>query len=117
MCVPLIEAQVAVSKLLQQRPLNNALGRLILEEVDQSMLQTSILLGSGLLLGELIQARILFMEGLREQRGSLIVSFAQMLIVDKYVTALKMDLIWLNLIVTDRPQNDFYKDWAYEFWW
>lgn len=65
--VPLIEAQVAVSKLLQQCPLNNAFGCFVLEEVDQSMLQTTVLLGCRLLLGELIQARILLMEGLKEQ--------------------------------------------------
>lgn len=68
LCVPLIEAQVAVGKLLQQRPLNNAIGCLVLEEVDQSVLQTSVLLGCGLLFGELIQAGILLVEGLREQR-------------------------------------------------
>lgn len=68
LCVPLIEAQVAVSKLFQQRPLNNALGCLVLEEVDQSVLQTSVLLGCGLLLGELMQAGIFLVEGLKEKR-------------------------------------------------
>lgn len=70
---PLIEAEVAVGKLLKQRPLNNSLGRLVLEEVDQRVLQTSILLGGGLLLGELVQAGILFVEGLKEPENAVIV--------------------------------------------
>lgn len=53
-CAPLIEAQVTVCKLLQQCPLNDALGCFVLEEVDQSVLQASVLLEGGRLLGELI---------------------------------------------------------------
>lgn len=68
LCAPLIKTEVAVSKLLKQRPLNDTLGCLVLEEVDQSVLQTCILLWCGLLFGELIQARILFMESLKEPR-------------------------------------------------
>lgn len=64
---PFVEAQVAVCELLQQRPLNDTLGRLVLKEVNQSVLQTGVLLGRVLLLGELIQAGILLMEGLKEQ--------------------------------------------------
>ena len=75
--VPLIEAQVPVSELLQQCPLDNALGRLVLEEVDQSVLQTSVLLGCSLLLGELIQAGILLVEGLKETVGNLNASVSQ----------------------------------------
>lgn len=63
---PLIKAEVAVSKLLKQRPLDDALGRFVLEEVDQSVLQTSVVLRSGLFLGELMQAGILLVKGLKK---------------------------------------------------
>lgn len=87
MCVPLIEAQVAVSKLLQQCPLNDAIRCLVLEEVNQNVLQTRVLLGCRLLLGEFIQAGILLVEGLRkhwEIISDLIISrFFGMLRVDE----------------------------------
>lgn len=67
LCVPFVETQVAVCELLQQSPLYDTLGRLVLKEVNQSVLQTGILLGRVLLLGELIQAGILLVEGLKEQ--------------------------------------------------
>lgn len=67
LCAPFVKAQVAVCELLQQSPLNDTLGRLVLEKVNQSVLQTGILLGGVLLLGELIQAGILLMEGLKRQ--------------------------------------------------
>lgn len=67
--LPLIKTQVSVSKLLQQRPLNNTFGGSVLEEVDENVLQANILLGCGFLLRELIQAGIFLMEGLKERWG------------------------------------------------
>lgn len=55
MRAPLVEAQVPVRELFQQCPLYDAFRRLVLEEVNEYMLQTSVLLRSRLLLGELVQ--------------------------------------------------------------
>lgn len=64
--VPLVEAQVAVGELLQQRPLDDAFGGPVLKEIDQRVLQAGVLLRRGLLLGELVQARVLLVESLTE---------------------------------------------------
>lgn len=68
-CVPLVEAQVAVSELLQQRPLDDALRGSVLKEIDESVLQACVLLWCGLLLGELVQARVLLVESLADGDG------------------------------------------------
>lgn len=68
-CVPLVEAQVAVGELFQQRPLYDAFRGSVLKEVDECMLQTSVLLRCGLLLGELVQAGVLLVESLEGRDG------------------------------------------------
>ena len=60
-----VEAEVAVGEAIQQGPLDDAIGRLVLEEVDQGVVQAWVLLGSGLLLGQLKQTGVLLLERLR----------------------------------------------------
>lgn len=67
MVEPLVKAQVAVCELLQERPLNDAFRRLVLEEVNKDVLQTRVLLWSRLLQGELVQAGVLLVERLEEE--------------------------------------------------
>lgn len=67
--VPLVEAQVAVCELFQQRPLDDAFRGSVLKEIDKSVLQAGVLLWRGLLLGELIQAGVLLVESLPEGDG------------------------------------------------
>lgn len=64
MCVPLVEAQVAVGELFQQRPLYDAFRGSVLEEIDESVLQAGVLLWCGLFLGELVQTGVLLVESL-----------------------------------------------------
>lgn len=61
---PVVEAEVAVGEAIQQGPLDDAIGRLVLEEVDQGVVQSRVLLGSGLLLRQLKQTRVLLLERL-----------------------------------------------------
>lgn len=68
-CIPLVKAQVAVSELFQQRPLYDAFRGSVLKEVDERVLQTSVLLQRGLLLGELVQAGVLLVESLEGRDG------------------------------------------------
>lgn len=63
---PLIKAQVTVCELFQKSPLNDAFRCLVLEEVNQDVLQTSVLLWRRLLQGELVQAWVLLVESLEE---------------------------------------------------
>lgn len=63
---PLIKAQVTVCELFQKSPLNDAFRCLVLEEVNQDVLQTSVLLRRCLLQGELVQAWVLLVESLEE---------------------------------------------------
>lgn len=67
-CVPLVEAQVAVGELFQQRPLDDAFRGFVLKEIDKGVLQAGVLLRRGLLLGELVQARVLLVESLTRGR-------------------------------------------------
>lgn len=67
--VPLVEAQVAVSELFQQRPLDDAFRGSVLKEIDKSVLQAGVLLWCGLLLGELVQTRVLLVESLADGDG------------------------------------------------
>lgn len=64
--VPLIEAQVAVGELFQQRPLDDAFRGSVLKEIDEGVLQARVLLWCGLLLGELVQTRVLLMKSLAD---------------------------------------------------
>jgi len=59
---PVVEAEVAVGELLQQGPLDDAPGRLVLEEVDERVVQPHVVLRRALFLGELVETRVLLVE-------------------------------------------------------
>ena len=67
---PLIEGQVPVSELCEQRPLQDLLGRLVLDEVHDDVLQPVVVLRSRVLLSKPQQAGVLQLYGLSgETRG------------------------------------------------
>lgn len=65
--LPLIKGQVPVSKLCQQSPLQDLLGCLVLDEVDDDVLQSVVILRRCVLLGKSQKTSILQLYGLTRE--------------------------------------------------
>lgn len=66
--LPLIEGQVPVSKLCEQSSLQDLFRSLVLNEVDNDVLQSIVILGGRVLLGKSHKARILQLYGLNRNK-------------------------------------------------
>lgn len=64
---PFIEGQVPVSKLCEQSPLQNLLGCLVLDEVNDDVLQSVVVLNRRVFLGKSQETCILHLDGLNKE--------------------------------------------------
>lgn len=87
---PLIKSQVPVSKLREQSPLQNLLGCLVLNEVDDDVLQSVVVLRRCVLLGESQKASILQLYGLPRQTETEMSWL-------KTVNKVELDTTWISL--------------------
>lgn len=90
--LPLIEGQVPVSELREQSPLQDLLGRLVLDEVDDDVLESVVVLGRRVLLGKSQKTSVLQLYGLtRETRGGEVKSWLK--------TLTEAEVVWTWIII------------------
>lgn len=90
--LPLIEGQVPVSELREQSPLQDLLGRLVLDEVDDDVLESVVVLGRRVLLGKSQKTSVLQLYGLtRETRDGEVKSWLK--------TLTEAEVVWTWIII------------------